>query len=144
MQRAPKTLTAVLGAATLALPAVDSAVAASRSADGVATKTKVVVTTKLAGQGCEAGRWGTVTINVTARVTRTAGSKKATVRYVDLGGSYSYHSDRSQYIMSQALPLLRQEFLHAQSGNVQMISGATDTSQAFAESLQSALSKLKA
>ena len=55
-----------------------------------------------------------------------------TVTYVDLGGTYSYHSDRSQYIMSQALPLLRQEFLAAQSANVQMISGATDTSQAFA------------
>ena len=46
--------------------------------------------------------------------------------------------------MSQALPLLRQEFLKAQSANVEMISGATDTSQAFAESLQSALAKLKA
>jgi uncharacterized protein with FMN-binding domain len=144
MQPAPKALTALLGAATLALPTADAALAASRSAGAVATKKKVVVTRKLAGQGYEAGRWGTVTINVTARVTRTAGSKKPTVRYVDLGGSYSYHSDRSQYIMSQALPLLRQEFLQAQSGNVQMISGATDTSQAFAESLQSALSKLNA
>ena len=75
------------------------------------------------------------------RVTKT-GTKKV-VKYTNLGGNYSYHTDRSQYIMSQALPLLRQEFLQAQSANVQLISGATDTSQAFQQSLQSALAKLK-
>ena len=144
MKTAPKTLAALLGAATIALPTVESAAAATRTADAVAAKKKVVTTKKLAGQGYEAGRWGTVTINVTVRLTKAAGAKKATVKYVDLGGNYSYHSDRSQYIMSQALPLLRQEFLQAQSANIQMISGATDTSQAFAQSLQSALSKLSA
>ena len=71
-------------------------------------------------------------MKVTVRLTTKPGAKKTTVKYVDLGGSYSYHTDRSQYIMSQALPLLRQEFLAAQSANVEMISGATDTSQAFA------------
>ena len=65
-----------------------------------------------------------------------------TRRYIELGGSYTYHTDRSQYIMSQSLPSLRQEFLQAQSPNVQMVSGATYTSQAFVQSLQSALSKL--
>ena len=44
--------------------------------------------------------------------------------------------------MSQSLPYLRQEFLTAQSANVQSVSGATDTSQAFEQSLQSALLKL--
>ena len=43
--------------------------------------------------------------------------------------------------MSQSLPLLRQEFLQAQSANVQTVSGATYTSQAFEQSLQSALAK---
>jgi uncharacterized protein with FMN-binding domain len=41
--------------------------------------------------------------------------------------------------MSQSLPYLRQEFLQAQSANVQMVSGATYTSEAFVQSLQSAL-----
>ena len=44
--------------------------------------------------------------------------------------------------MSQSLPYLRQEFLSAQSANIQGVSGATDTSQAFEQSLQSALLKL--
>ena len=65
------------------------------------------------------------------------------LKYTDLGGQYSYHTSRSQYIMSQALPLLRQEFLSAQSAKIQMISGATFTSQAFEQSLQSALLKAK-
>ena len=82
-------------------------------------------------------------MKITVRLTKAAGAKKTTVRFVDLGGRYSYSTDRSQYIMSRALPLLRQEFLKAQSANVELISGATDTSQAFAESLQSALAKLK-
>ena len=41
--------------------------------------------------------------------------------------------------MQQALPLLRQAALQAQSANVDMVSGATYTSEAFVESLQAAL-----
>jgi uncharacterized protein with FMN-binding domain len=79
---------------------------------------------------------------VTVTVRLTTVGKRTTRKYVDLGGSYSYHTGRSQFIMSQALPILRQEFLQGQSPNVQMVSGATYTSQAFVQSLQSALSKL--
>jgi len=74
------------------------------------------------------------------RVTRSAAGR-VTRRYVDLGGHYSFHTSRSEYIMSQALPLLRQEFMAAQSADVQVITGATDTSNAFLRSLQSALLK---
>ena len=46
--------------------------------------------------------------------------------------------------MSQALPILRQEFLTAQSAKIQAVSGATLTSEAFVRSLQSALLKAHA
>lgn len=46
-------------------------------------------------------------------------------------------------INSQAMPLLKQEALSAQSANVRIISGATDTSIAFRESLASALANAK-
>jgi uncharacterized protein with FMN-binding domain len=46
---------------------------------------------------------------------------------------------RSQFINSQAVPLLRSEVLQAQSANINLISGATFTSQAFATSLQAAI-----
>jgi uncharacterized protein with FMN-binding domain len=42
-------------------------------------------------------------------------------------------------INDQAMPYLKQEAVQAQSANVNIISGATDTSQAFIESLSSAL-----
>ena len=55
-------------------------------------------------------------------------------------------SDRSTsvYINSQAMPYLKQEALQAQSANVNIISGATDSSQAFIQSLSSALNSAKA
>ena len=49
----------------------------------------------------------------------------------------------SIYINSQADPMLAQEAIQAQSANVNIISGATDSSQAFMQSLQSALDQAK-
>ena len=56
---------------------------------------------------------------------------------------YPNHTDRSVYINSNALPLLKSEALRAQSANVNLISGATDTSYGFAQSLQAAILKAK-
>ena len=52
-----------------------------------------------------------------------------------------YPSDRStsRYINGQAMPMLAQEAIAAQSAQVNGISGATFTSQAFQQSLRSAL-----
>lgn len=44
-------------------------------------------------------------------------------------------------INQQAMPFLRQEAIKAQSAHVNGVTGATDTSQAFVQSLSSALSK---
>ncbi len=56
-----------------------------------------------------------------------------------------YPSDRStsRYINGQAMPYLRQEAIDAQSANVDIVSGATDSSQAFQQSLASALAQAK-
>jgi uncharacterized protein with FMN-binding domain len=48
---------------------------------------------------------------------------------------------RSQMINSYAVPILEQEAVAAQGLNFNVVSGATFTSDAFAQSLQSALSK---
>jgi uncharacterized protein with FMN-binding domain len=48
---------------------------------------------------------------------------------------------RSQMINSYAVPILEQEAVAAQGVNINVVSGATFTSDAFAQSLQSALSK---
>ncbi|MDE2001425.1 MAG: FMN-binding protein [Patescibacteria group bacterium] len=56
-----------------------------------------------------------------------------------------YPSDRStsRYINGQAMPYLKQEAIQAQNANVDIVSGATDTSFAFRESLASALALAK-
>ena len=130
-------LAASVCALTIAIPVAQATAASRAQTKTVAKKT---VTRKATGIAATADRWGTVQVIVTAKIT-TSGGKK-TIRYTDLGGSYTYHTDRSQYIMSQSLPYLRQEFLTAQNANVQLVSGATYTSQAFEQSLQSALLKL--
>ncbi len=54
-----------------------------------------------------------------------------------------YPSDRrtSRYINSQALPMLTEEVIQAQSANVDIVSGATLTSEAYIRSLSNALRK---
>lgn len=54
---------------------------------------------------------------------------------------YPNDRDTSVRINSQAMSYLKQEAIQAQTAHVDIISGATDSSQAFVESLASALSK---
>ncbi len=48
----------------------------------------------------------------------------------------------SQQLAAQALPMLKSEVLRAHSARIYAVSGATYTSQAYADSIQSALDKL--
>lgn len=57
---------------------------------------------------------------------------------------YPNDNPNSQYINSQATPYLKQEALQVQSANVNAITGATFTSQAFVQSMTSALNQAKA
>lgn len=50
-----------------------------------------------------------------------------------------WRDHRDQEINSQAVPILNEEAVSAQSSNIDMVSGATYTSQGYAQSLQSAL-----
>ena len=56
-----------------------------------------------------------------------------------------YPNDRrtSIEVNSEAMPLLKQEAIKAQSGQVDIVTGATDSSMAFIESLSSALAQAK-
>ncbi|HVC41213.1 MAG TPA: FMN-binding protein [Candidatus Saccharimonadales bacterium] len=57
-----------------------------------------------------------------------------------------YPTDRPQsaYISSVAVPLLHDEVLKAQSAQIDIISGATFTSDSYAQSVQSALDRARA
>lgn len=56
---------------------------------------------------------------------------------------YPNDQQNSVAINMQAMPFLKQEALAAQSSNVDVVSGATDTSQAFVQSLADALNQAK-
>jgi uncharacterized protein with FMN-binding domain len=71
----------------------------------------------------------------TVQATVTLTGKKITDVTINVNNS----DPRSQDINSQAVPYLRSETLQAQSANVNIVSGATLTSQAYAQSLQAAL-----
>ncbi len=57
---------------------------------------------------------------------------------------YPENEPQSSFISSQALPLLREEVLQAQSAKIDVISGATFTSENYAASVQSALDLARA
>jgi uncharacterized protein with FMN-binding domain len=71
----------------------------------------------------------------TVQATVSVTGKKITDVTINANGD----EPRSQFINSQAVPYLRSETLQAQSANVNIVSGATLTSQAYAQSLQAAL-----
>ncbi|HVZ58789.1 MAG TPA: FMN-binding protein [Patescibacteria group bacterium] len=56
-----------------------------------------------------------------------------------------YPNDRGTSVMinSQAMPVLKQEAITAQSADVNIVSGATDSSQGFRQSLADALAQAK-
>ena len=56
---------------------------------------------------------------------------------------YPHDALRSQAINSLAMPNLKQEAISAQTAQVDVVSGATDTSNAFVQSLQTALNQAK-
>jgi uncharacterized protein with FMN-binding domain len=80
-------------------------------------------------------QFGDVQVAITMR-----GSRLTDVRALHL----PFDHPRSQFISTQAEPLLRQEALQAQSAQIDVLSGATFTSDAYAQSLQTALQRARA
>jgi uncharacterized protein with FMN-binding domain len=135
-----KSITVLLTVAALALPIAD-ATAATR-----ATTKKIVVSKRFTGSVASVDRWGSLQVTIVVRKTTTiTGSKKKVTRKITAVSvpTYPNHTDRSIYINQTALPILKAEALRAQSANINMVSGATDSSDAFAQSLQSAILKAK-
>lgn len=100
----------------------------SGSADSGAT-TASPVTVTVTGDSTDT-RWGPVQVRITV-----AGGTITDVTVVD----YPSGNGRDQQINARALPILVQETLDAQSAKIDMVSGATVTSEGYLGSLQSAL-----
>ncbi len=134
-----KSITVLLAVAALALPIADATAATQ------ATK-KIVVSKRFTGSVASVDRWGSLQVTIVVRKTTTiTGTKKKVTRKITAVSvpTYPNHTDRSIYINQTALPILKAEALRAQSASINMVSGATDSSDAFAQSLQSAILKAK-
>ena len=96
--------------------------------DGTTTSTTTATATTLTGSTIST-RYGDVTVEVTV-----ANGAITAVKAIDLpsGG-------RSGEISTYAGPILASEALTAQSADIDIVSGATYTSEAYAQSLQAAL-----
>jgi len=114
-----------IGAATAFIPAGLS------SANAATVKTTVKKSGTFLGSAYMT-RYGAVQVSVTVK------SGKITKVTVPV---YPTQSFRDQQINSQAIPMLEQEVIVAQSSNINNISGASFTAQGFYISLVSALGK---
>src|SRR5947209_15050629 len=134
--------------AAAALPATQAPMAAAPAATPTASAAATPPTYQAAPTATSPAR--TPTPQVTARtiqgpvIAYQFGTVQATVtvsgkKITDVSIAANGNEQRSQDINSQAAPYLRSETLQAQSANVNIVSGATLTSQAYAQSLQAAL-----
>ena len=137
-----KSITVTLSAFVLAVPVADAVAAAKTPAAALVVPKKKVVTKKVTGPSAQADQWGFVQVVLTVRKTTITTGRRAKVTRKITAISipvYPDHTDRSVYISHQALPYLMQETLQAQSANIQMVSGATISSNAYIQSLQAAI-----
>jgi uncharacterized protein with FMN-binding domain len=106
---------------------------ASPEPAGTSPTTAAPVATRRATGQVEGYRYGELSVTVSKQNGRITDVHMASLNEID---------SRSVQIDNDAIPQLRQEVLDAQSANIDGVSGATFTSQAYAASVQSALDQL--
>jgi uncharacterized protein with FMN-binding domain len=110
-----------------------SAGAGSPSRSSPTAKAKPGATRTIVGPAVNY-RFGVLSVSVSVSGNKIT---KVGIASLDDGGN-----QRSQFIDQQSIPILEQETLQAQSGNIQGVSGASYTSAGFQQSLQAALHTL--
>jgi uncharacterized protein with FMN-binding domain len=123
-----RTIPTLLVTAAAILP-VSQTWAATHTHAAPKAKPKAKVTTHTYKGPVEDMQWGPVQVTIVVK------GKKIT----DVRASAPMERPRSAFINGQVLPILRQEVLKAQSANIDGISGATMTSEAYYYSLLGAL-----
>ena len=133
----------------LVLPALTTAVGACGGSSGAATTTTTAPATPPTAAGTSTTASGGTQAAAGGRtfagsvVTNRFGDNQVTLivkgsRITDVRYTLPTDRPRSAAINEQAGPLLRQEVLQAQSAKIDVVSGATYTSEAFVQSLQQA------
>ncbi len=134
-------LTLLLVVCALALPPVDALAAVTQRHGSERTQARVLKVVKVVGPAVEAERWGPLKVVVLIRRVKQDGklvSQRITKVVVP---TYPDSNFRSEQINDEALPLLVNNVLVTQGAEIDDLSGATDTSEAFRESLAAALKR---
>jgi uncharacterized protein with FMN-binding domain len=103
------------------------------SPTSTATSSPQTATTKTVTGDAVDTRWGPVQVQITV-----SGGKVTAAQAI----VYPLNNPRDQEINAYAVPTLNQEAVDAGSSSIDMVSGATYTSEGYIQSLQSALDKL--
>ena len=115
----------------VAAPAVGGTVSGGTDTSGTTDSGTASSSTTVTGDAAST-RWGPVQVQLTVT--------DGTITDVEVV-EYPSDNGKDQQINARALPVLVQETLDAQSADVDMVSGATVTSEGYLESLQSALDR---
>ena len=113
----------------VAAPAVGGTVSGGTDTSGTTDSGTASSSTTVTGDAAST-RWGPVQVQLTVT--------DGTITDVEVV-EYPSDNGKDQQINARALPVLVQETLDAQSADIDMVSGATVTSDGYVESLQSAL-----
>ena len=112
---------------------------------GALEQKKIVSTVTVVGPPVKCHKWGYMQVRLKVVKTEVTGAAKPKISIKILAVDwpvYPDHTPKSKYINAQALPLLQQETLQLQAdagSNLVNISGATQTTVSWRESLQAAL-----
>jgi len=124
-------LTIVGCVVVLALPSMNAWAAAKTKAAKSVTKTVL-------GSTVTCKKWGPIQVQL--KIARTVVNGKVKFKILAISEpTWPQHTVKSVFINQRALPLLEQQVVQLQSGNIESISGATDVSVSFKQSLQAAL-----
>jgi uncharacterized protein with FMN-binding domain len=126
---ARRVLTIAACVIALALPPLDAVAAAKAK-----TVTKTVI-----GSTVICKKWGPLQLHVKITQSVVAGKVKSFKILAITWPIWPQHTVRSVFINQKALPLLQQQVLELQSAKIETISGATDITISFKQSLAAAL-----
>jgi uncharacterized protein with FMN-binding domain len=119
------------------LPIVLAALAAAQTGNALAAGNKSAAARKSVSHVIsgpeESTRYGPIQVTISVKNKRIYAVK----------ATNSPQDARSVFIQGQAIPILKQETLSAQSANINEVSGATDISGAYIQSLQAAVKKAR-
>jgi uncharacterized protein with FMN-binding domain len=101
---------------------------AGKAATATARKAAIMPLRTYAGPSADM-EWGPVQVTIVVKGKRIT----------DVKATAPTERERSAFINQQAIPMLRSEVLRAQSATIDLIGGATLTSEAYAQSLQAAV-----